>query len=227
MSHEISSHARFTFGPDAATSARVVGVLLAGGRGIRMRGGGDKPLRHLAGRALLDHAASRTAPQVGALVINANGDVARFAGFGLPVVADTLPDFPGPLAGLLAGMRWAAANRPAATDVLSVPADTPFLPTDLVSRLRAARGSAPVALAASGGRTHPAVGLWPIGLADDLEAWLRDGGRKVLDWAARHGYGVAEYSTTPFDPFFNVNTPEDLARAETLAVPRGAVPREA
>lgn len=220
MSDEISQQLRSSSHPDTAIRARVVGVLLAGGRGIRMRGGVDKPLRMLAGRALLDHAATRTAPQVGALIINANGDAGRFAGFGLPVVADTLPDFPGPLAGLLAGMRWAAANQPEAADVLSVPADTPFLPTDLVSRLRAARGSAPIALAASGGRTHPAIGLWPIALADDLDGWVRAGGRRVLDWAARHGYGVSEHSTTPFDPFFNVNTPEDLARAETMVGPR-------
>ena len=220
MTPETNLQARSTPNRDAAVLEHVVGVLLAGGRGMRMRGGVDKPLRSLAGRPLLDHAAARTAPQVGALIINANGDAARFARFALPVVADTLPNFPGPLAGLLAGMRWAAANRPEAVDVLSVPADTPFLPTYLVDRLHAARGSALVALAGSGGRTHPAVGLWPIGLADDLDAWLRDGGRRVLDWAARHGYGVADFPTMPFDPFFNVNTPEDLARAEAMSGPR-------
>ncbi len=189
----------------------VVAVLLAGGQGVRM-GGGDKPLRMLGGRTLLEHAITRIRPQVAAMVLNANGDATRFAAFGLDVVADGIADHPGPLAGILAGMRWAA--RIGAADVLSVPTDTPFLPDDLVARLMAARNGLPLACAASGGWTHPVIGLWPVGLADALEADLRAGMRKIDRWTAQHGVAHAEFSTSPFDPFFNVNTPEELAEAE-------------
>jgi molybdopterin-guanine dinucleotide biosynthesis protein A len=196
-----------------AIDARPAAVLLAGGRGQRM-GGGDKPLRLLHGRPLLDHAIARIRPQVGAMVLNANGDPARFAAYGLPVVADPLPDHPGPLAGILAGMRWAAARGVA--DVLSVPTDTPFLPPDLAARLAAGRGAMPLACAASGGWTHPVIGLWPTALADALEAAMRAGIRKIDRWTAEHGVVAVEFSIEPFDPFFNVNTPEELAEAERL-----------
>lgn len=195
----------------------MIAVLLAGGRGQRM-GGGDKPLRMLAGRSLLDHAIGRVAPQVSAMVLNANGDPARLAGFGLPVIADPLPDFPGPLAGILAGLRWAQAMHPKVTDVLSVPTDTPFLPPDLVARLLAGRGRQPLACAVSGGWTHPVIGLWPVALADGLEAALRAGERKIDAFTARHGVTEVEFSTRPFDPFFNVNQPDDLTAAEALMV---------
>lgn len=150
------------------------------------------------------------------MVLNANGDAARFVEFGLEVVADDVPGQPGPLAGILAGMRWAA--RLGAADVLSVAADTPFLPRDLVSRLDAARAAAgvPLACAASGGWTHPVIGLWPVRLADTLEADLRSGLRKIDAWTVRHGVASAEFPTAPFDPFFNVNRPDDLAEAELL-----------
>ena len=189
----------------------IVGVLLAGGLGRRI-GGGDKPLRMLGGETLLRHAIDRVRPQVAALALNANGDPARLAAYGLDVVPDTLPDTPGPLAGVLAGMRFFASAYRGGL-VLSVPTDTPFLPRDLVARLLAARGSAAIALAASGGRTHPVAGIWPVSLADDLEAWLLGGGRKVESWAARHGVALAEFPCDPFDPFFNVNTLQDLAEA--------------
>ena len=197
----------------------IVAVLLAGGQGTRMSAdgqGADKPLRLLGGRPLLTHVIAVVAPQVGRMVLNANGDPARFVDFGLPVVADEVADYPGPLAGILAGMRWAAAQG--ATDVLSVAADTPFLPGDLVVRLDAARRAAgvPLACAASGGWTHPVIGLWPVALADALEADLRAGMRKIDAWTAQHGVALAEFSTEPFDPFFNVNRPGDLAEAEAL-----------
>lgn len=195
--------------------SQTAAVLLAGGLGRRM-GGGDKPLRLLAGRKLLDHAIDRVRPQVGAMVLNANGPAERFAAYGLPVVADPLPDHPGPLAGILAGMRWAVAQG--AADVLSVPTDTPFLPLDLVARLEAARRAAGVRLAcaASGGWTHPVIGLWPVDLADALEAALIGGMRKIDRWTAEIGVAAAAFAIEPFDPFFNVNTPEELAEAERL-----------
>ena len=194
-------------------------VLLAGGLGSRMRadgGGVDKPLRLLSGRTLLDHAVARVRPQVGAMVLNANGDPARFAAFGFEIVADAVADYPGPLAGILAGMRWAGARGFA--DVLSVPTDTPFLPVDLVARLDAARRAAGVTLACagSGGWTHPVVGLWPVALADALEAALRDGMRKIDRWKAQHGVATAEFAIADVDPFFNVNTPGELAQAEVM-----------
>ncbi len=198
---------------------KVVAVLLAGGQGSRMATDGqgpDKPLRRLAGRPLLAHAIDRVRPQVEAMVLNANGDPARFATFGLEVVPDDVPDQPGPLAGILSGLRWAA--RQGATDVLSIATDTPFLPPDLATRLHAARTAAGVPLACAGscGWTHPVIGLWPVSLADALEADLRAGTRKIDSWTARHGIAVADFPAHPFDPFFNVNRPEDLAEAERI-----------
>ena len=198
-----------------------IAVLLAGGLARRM-GGGDKPLRLLAGRKLLDHVIERIRPQVGAMVLNANGDPARFAAWNLPVVGDTLPDHPGPLAGILAGLRWAASNMADATEILSVPTDTPFLPADLVARLEAARDAAgvPLACAASHGWTHPVIALWPITLADALEAALRAGTRKIDAWTATIGIAHADFAETP-DPFFNANTEEDLAAAERRVAQAG------
>lgn len=188
-------------------------VLLAGGKGSRMGAGPEKPLRLLAGRPLLSHVIARVAPQVSAMVLNANSDPARFAGFGLEVVPDGVPDQPGPLAGILAGMRWAEARG--GTDVLSVPTDTPFLPHDLLARLAAARltDGVPIACAASGGAVHPVVGLWPVHLADRLEADLAAGQRRVRAWAAMFGVASAMFDTGTPDPFFNINHPEALAEA--------------
>ena len=195
-----------------------LGVILAGGQATRM-GGGDKGLRMLAGRRLLDHVTDRLRPQVAAMALNANGDPARFAAFGLPVLPDTLPDWPGPLAGVLAGMDWAAEQG--AEAVVSVAADTPFFPRDLVARLQSAAGPSGLALAATreGGKLwrHPTFGLWPVALRADLRAALTGGLRKVVLWTDRHDAGTAEFSTDPFDPFFNINTPKDIQTAEELA----------
>lgn len=196
---------------DSATP--IVAVVLAGGRGLRL-GGGDKALRLLAGRPLLTHVLARVVPQVDEVVLNANGDPARFAAWGLPVVADGIGA--GPLAGVLAGLRWAQLHRPRA-DVLVVPTDTPFLPADLILRLRTERGPAPLACAASGGRLHPVVALWPVALADALAASLRAGDRRVVAWMKGQGLAEVDFAIGPAgDPFANLNTPEDLAAAEAL-----------
>lgn len=194
-----------------------LGVILAGGLARRM-GGGDKPLRPLAGRPLLSHVVERLAPQVSALLLNANGEPSRFAAFGLPVVADGLPDYPGPLAGILAALDWAAAERPELEWVVSVPGDSPFIPTDLVARLQAARREAgvPMACAHSGGWAHPPVALWPVALRGALREALEAGERKIDRWTARFGCAAAEWPGQPADPFFNANTPEELAEAEAL-----------
>lgn len=201
----------------------VIGVLLAGGLSRRM-GGGDKCLRSLVGRPMLAHVIERVRPQVSRLVINANGDARRFDAFDLPVAADPVDGFVGPLAGVLAGMRWAESNAPEARWVLSAPSDAPFLPGDLVARLHgalAAASASKIALANSLGRVHPVVGLWPINLADDLEAALKEGVRKVLHWTDRHGSVEAEFEpqrfgTAEIDPFFNANRPEEIEEAVAL-----------
>lgn len=193
-----------------------LGVLLAGGLARRM-GGGDKPLKRIAGRSILERAIARLKPQVATLILNANGDPARFAGFGLAVVADGVPDFPGPLAGVLAALDHAAAVHPNVAWVVSASADSPFLPADLVARLHAERGANPLACAMSGGHTHPPIGLWRVDLRDDLRrALVVDGERKIDRWTARHGCVAVEWGTDPVDPFFNANTPEDLAKAEGI-----------
>ncbi len=194
--------------------ARLPLVILAGGLARRL--GGDKALRPLAGRPLLAHVLDRMAGQAGPILINANGDPGRFAGFGLPVAGDSVPGHPGPLAGILAGLEWARGLG--AEAVISVPADCPFLPRDLVARLTAARAAAgaKAAVAASGGRRHPVVGLWPVSSADALRQALAAGMRAVEAWTDRLGTAVAEVPAGPVDPFFNVNTAQDLARAERL-----------
>jgi molybdopterin-guanine dinucleotide biosynthesis protein A len=195
-----------------------LGLLLAGGLARRM-GGGDKPLRLIAGRTILAHVIDRLAPQCDGLLVNANGDPARFAAYGLPVVADSVPDFAGPLAGILAGLDWMAENRPGLEWLVSVAADTPFIPRDLVARLHAAREAEglPLACAASGGWTHPVIGLWPVALREDLRHALTvEDERKIDRWTARHGCAAVEWEAAPVDPFFNANKPDDLAEAERL-----------
>ena len=195
-----------------------LGVLLAGGLARRM-GGGDKPLREVGGRTLIARAIDRIAPQCVGLVLNANGDPQRFAGFGLPVVADTVEGFAGPLAGILAALEWVAAHRPGIGWVLSIATDSPFLPRDLVARLHAARAEAdlPLACARSGDQTHPVVGLWPVTLAAELRhALVVEDMRKIDRWTARHGIAEAIWPTEPYDPFFNANRPEDLTEAEAI-----------
>jgi len=199
----------------------IAGVILAGGLARRM-GGGDKALLQVGGQTLLARVIARLRPQVAELVLNANGDPARFAEFGLPVVPDTVEGFAGPLAGILAGMRWAAAKG--YTHVASAAGDTPFFPADLVARLRAAaeESGQPIAMAATrdperGLSEHPTFGLWPVALADDLEQALTVGNmRKIIVWSSRHGCARAIFDEGADYPFFNVNTPEDIVEAERI-----------
>lgn len=187
-----------------------VGMILAGGQATRM-GGGDKGLRPFRGGTLLGAVVARLSPQVADLALNAGGDPARFAGYGLPVVADSVTGQPGPLAGVLAGMDWAAAQGAAA--VVTVPCDTPFLPGDLVPRLMLAGGGG-LAVAESGGRLHPTVALWPVTLRAALRAALMAGERRVRDFAAGHGAAVAVFPLTDPDGFANANTPQELEALE-------------
>ncbi|WP_449254986.1 molybdenum cofactor guanylyltransferase MobA [Bosea sp. (in: a-proteobacteria)] len=200
-----------------AVPAATPGLVLAGGLSRRM-GGGDKPLRMLAGRPILAHVVERLRGQCDGLLLNANGDPARFAVYGLPVLADTVPGFAGPLAGILAGLDWLAAARPGAGWLVSAAADTPFVPDDLVARLHATRAAAgrPLACAASAGRRHHAIGLWPVALREDLRTALASGERRLGRWTEKHGVAVAEWPAEPVDPFFNINTPEELAEADGL-----------
>ncbi|MEM9498068.1 MAG: molybdenum cofactor guanylyltransferase MobA [Pseudomonadota bacterium] len=203
---------------------RPPGVILAGGRATRM-GGGDKGLLRLGQRRLIDHVIDRVAPQVTRIALNANGDASRFEDFGLPVLADSIGGFAGPLAGVLAALDWASEDG--AATVVTVAADTPFFPTDLVVRLQTEAGDMehPLVLAATPGRNgrpgrHPTFGLWPVALRDDLRSALAAGVRKVVHWTDQHGTRTALFDGDD-DPFFNVNTPEDLARAtERAAVQR-------
>jgi molybdopterin-guanine dinucleotide biosynthesis protein A len=198
------------------------GLILAGGLARRM-GGGDKTLIRVGEETILERAMARLGPQCAGLLINANGDVSRFARFGLPVVADDIENFAGPLAGILAGLDWVAANVPTVAWVVSVPGDCPFLPRDLVSRLHAARMASelPLACARSGEWRHPVVGLWPVALRHDLRRALDAGLRKIEAWTEAHGVALAAWPAEPVDPFFNVNTPQDAAEAERMAE-RGA-----
>ncbi|HTK12280.1 MAG TPA: molybdenum cofactor guanylyltransferase MobA [Xanthobacteraceae bacterium] len=203
----------------ATATPPTLAVVLAGGLARRM-GGGDKALIAIGGQTILARALARLAPQVDATIINANGDATRFAATGLPVIADSVPDFAGPLAGILAGLDWTAAHRPDIAWIVTVPGDCPFLPKDLVARLHRARDESSQALACakSGDWRHPVVGLWPVALREDLrQALTQENLRKIEVWTARHGVALAEWPTAPYDPFFNVNTPEDAARAETIA----------
>ncbi|MGH6931928.1 MAG: molybdenum cofactor guanylyltransferase MobA [Dongiaceae bacterium] len=203
------------------TAPPIAGLLLAGGQSRRM-GGGDKCLRLLAGRPILAHIIERARPQVRQLVLNANGDPARFAGFGLPVIADGVADFAGPLAGVLAGLDWAAARGIAF--VVSLPTDAPFIPVNLVERLWSAleEQGAELACAASGGQHHPVVGLWPVLLREELRRAVADEGvRKVDIWTSQHRLAVVEFPVGAIDPFFNANRPEDLAEAERLMAKNG------
>jgi molybdenum cofactor guanylyltransferase len=199
---------------------RTLGLVLAGGLARRM-GGGDKARIAIGGVTILHRVLACVAPQCTSLVINANGDPARFADTRLPVVADSVPDFAGPLAGILAGLDWAARHMPECEWLASVPGDCPFLPNDLVARLHAARvaAGAPLSSARSGEWRHPVVGLWPLALREDLRrALVAEGLRKIEIWTARYGVAIAEWPAEPVDPFFNVNTPEDAAKAEAMAV---------
>jgi molybdenum cofactor guanylyltransferase len=202
-------------------TSRFAGIVLAGGLSRRM-GGGDKTLLDLGGRSMLACVVERLGPQVAALAINANGDPGRFERFGLPVLPDPVQGFVGPLAGVLAGMRW-AAGIPAVTHVVTASGDAPFLPPDLVGKLGEALGERPsaIAIGRSGGELHPVIGLWPVCLADDLEAALLAGTRKVLAWTDRHGtipvdFPFIRIDGEAIDPFLNANTPAELDEARRI-----------
>lgn len=219
------------------TQLPVVGVVLAGGLSRRMfvgqPGGGYKGLLDLDGRSMIEHVIHRLAPQVRHMIVNANGTPDQLeqlhARLRLPIVPDTVEGFVGPLAGVLAGLRWTAANVPAATHIVSVSSDAPFLPGNLVERLATAISvrSGPIALAGSLGEVQPVIGLWPVALADDLEAALRSGVRKVLAWTDRHGTAQVDFPALDIagvavDPFFNANTPAELDEARRLLALKSA-----
>lgn len=200
---------------------KTAGLVLAGGQATRM-GGGQKALMDMSGRTLLARVLDRLESQVDQIAINANRELERYEAFGHPIVTDTLKDFPGPLAGVLTGMRW--AEDQGFSHIVSVAGDTPFFPNDLVARMEAASGV--IAMAATrdpkrGVLRQPTFGHWPVALADDLEQALKDGMRKIVAWA--NPYSVAEviYDPTPFDPFFNVNTPDDMIVASQYAAEHG------
>jgi molybdenum cofactor guanylyltransferase len=205
----------------------ITATVLAGGLSRRMFEGqgraGDKGLLDLGGHSMIAEVIVRITPHVSAVVLNANGDPRRFASLGLPVVADPIDGFVGPLAGVLAGMRWTAAHVPSATHTVTVSSDAPFIPADLVARLAAAvtGQTTAIAIARSGADLHPVIGLWPVALADDLHQALLGGVRKVLAWTDRHGtvpvdFDFVQAGTTRIDPFFNANTPQELDEARRL-----------
>ncbi len=201
------------------------GVLLAGGLARRM-GGGDKPMRTIGGRTILERVIARLSPQCSGLILNANGDPARFKAFGLQVIADDVPGFPGPLAGILAALDWTATNRPEVEWVLSAAGDCPFLPRDLVARLHEAREreNAQLAVAASRDQSHPVIGLWRVALRNELRhALVVEDLRKIDRWTARYPLATVTWPAEPLDPFFNANTVEDIAEAERLAVLDAAI----
>jgi molybdopterin-guanine dinucleotide biosynthesis protein A len=195
------------------------GVLLAGGLARRM-GGGDKPMRTIGGRTILERVIARLKPQCDGLILSANGEPSRFSAFGLTVVADDVSGYPGPLAGILAALDWTAANRRGIEWVLSAAGDCPFLPRDLVTRLHASRAAAnaQLAVAASGEQSHPVIGLWRVSLREELrQALVVEDIRKIDRWTARYPLATVTWPVQPLDPFFNANTVEDIAEAERLA----------
>ena len=193
-------------------------VILAGGLARRM-GGGDKPLKTIGGKTILDRVIECLTPQCAVIALNANGEPARFAQWKLPVVADSIDGFAGPLAGVLAGMDWAAQHAPLSPFLLSVAADCPFLPNDLVAKLESTREStdADICVAHSGDQAHPVIALWRVALREDLRRALVDENiRKIDRWTARYKMARADWRVEPVDPFFNANTPDDIAEAERL-----------
>ena len=203
----------------APSMERPPGVLLAGGLARRM-GGGDKPMRQIGGKSILSRVIARLMPQCDGLILNANGDPMRFSAFGLPVIPDSVKDFPGPLAGILAALDWTAANRPGIDFIFTAASDCPFLPRDLVSRLMQARAeqNAQLAVAASDEQAHHVIGLWSVALREELRhALVAENIRKVDRWTARYKLATVTWPAEPLDPFFNANTMDDNAVAEELA----------
>ena len=196
----------------------MIGIILAGGRATRM-GGGDKGLRSVNGLPILAGVIATLRRQCDHLVLNANGDPARFETFGLPIVPDDVADQPGPLAGVLAGLEWTALHHPGQPFAVTAPTDTPFLPDDFVARLQDVRvdDRAEIVCARSGGASHPVAALWSVALRHDLRRALGEGVRKVGDFLNRHPVAYADWPVHPRDPFFNANVPDDLARAEAIA----------
>lgn len=199
-------------------TGRCFGIILAGGRSRRM-GGGDKALRQLGGVSLLARVIAVLRPKCEGLVLSANGDPETFARFGLPIIADDVQGFQGPLAGILAGLDWIAAQAPGADFAVTAPADTPFLPDDLVDQLTRARAAqgAELACARSGGRIHPLAALWPLAIRWDLrKALVEEGRRKAESFLQHYRAAIVDWPAEPFDPFFNINEPGDLAAAESI-----------
>ena len=196
-----------------------LGVILAGGLSRRM-GGGDKTLLAMEGLTLLEHVAQRLAPQCDSMIVNANDDLSRFENMRFPVVPDSVAGHLGPLAGILTALEWSATHRPDIEWVVSAPGDTPFIPPDMVQRLHHARRESGLSLAcaSSGSQVHFTVGLWPVSLRHDLRhALLEKDMRRAGDWARLHGYAEASWPVDPVDPFFNINTPDDMKAANLLA----------
>jgi molybdopterin-guanine dinucleotide biosynthesis protein A len=206
-------------GPASGEQEPPLGLVVAGGLARRM-GGGDKARIRVGGKTILERVIASLEPQCAHIILNANGDPVRFADTGLAVIPDDVPGFAGPLAGILAGLDWAAAHAAHVDELVSVPADCPFLPTDLVRRLRVARAEArvPLVYARSGEWRHPVIGLWPVALRFDLRhALVEENLHKMELWMARHGAIAVAWPDRPIDPFFNVNTPEDATEAERMA----------
>jgi molybdopterin-guanine dinucleotide biosynthesis protein A len=197
------------------TSQDIVGCVIAGGLSRRM--GEDKALVRFGDATLVARAVERLTRQVSKIAINANGDPSRLAGLKQPVIADMIANHPGPLAGVLTGMNW--AQQQGKDWVVTVPIDTPFFPGDLIARLAEAVRGHDLAVATSGGHRHPLFTLWPVKLADDVRHALVDKDqRRVNAILDRYRLGSADWGVAPFDPFFNINTPEDLAEARRLMV---------
>ena len=194
---------------------KIIGAIIAGGKSSRMEAR-EKAFLELGGKSILSHLIERFGPQVDQLVINANGEPARFSEFGLVVIPDVLTSLTTPLAGLHASLQFAQKAR--AEVLVSVPSDTPFLPPDLVSKFLEKTVASGAAIASSGGQDHYIIGAWKTELLDDLErAIANDNLFRVKDWAHKVSAQKVEWPTHPFDPLFNVNTPEDLRIAEQIA----------
>jgi molybdenum cofactor guanylyltransferase len=204
---------------NSSNANAIVGVILAGGQSRRF-GGGDKFLKKLNGRLLIEHVVDRVRPQIDRLIINSNSDASSFENLGLPVVADSIQGYAGPLAGILTGMEWVQKNAIGCEWIVTFPSDAPFVPLDCVDKMQscAEKDKVEIVCAASNGRTHPVCALWQVSLAGDLrKAMENEEMRKIDLWTARHLLSTVEFSSQPFDPFFNINRREDLERAEQIS----------